>query len=67
MRDGTVVTLLRWIKKRKITVLLFVFSFIVSGLIINLVQLVTIPIYWISKKWFRHINTRLVYFHWCSK
>lgn len=67
MGDGVLMACLRWIKKRKITVLLFVFSFIVSGLIINLFQLFTLPLYWINKKWFRHINCRIVYFHWCSK
>lgn len=67
MGDGVLMAILRWIKKRKITVLLFVFTFIVSGLIINLLQLFTLPFYWLNKKWFRHINARLVYFHWCGK
>ena len=67
MNGGVLMTCLRWIKKRKITILLFVFSFIVSGLIINLLQLFTMPMYWINKKYFRNVNSRLVYFHWCSK
>ncbi|XP_064405458.1 1-acyl-sn-glycerol-3-phosphate acyltransferase gamma-like [Halichondria panicea] len=56
---------IRWIKKRKVTVLLFVFSFIVSGLIINLLELMTLPLYFLNKKLFRQINSRIVYFHWC--
>ncbi len=60
-------SVIKWIKKRKVTVLLFVFSFIVSGLIINLFQLLTLPLFFLNKKLFRLINARIVYFHWCSK
>jgi lysophosphatidic acid acyltransferase/lysophosphatidylinositol acyltransferase len=58
-------SIIQWIKRRKVVVLVLVFSFIVSGLIINALELTTIPLYFISKKWFRIINAKIVYLHWC--
>lgn len=46
-------------------ILLLVFSFIVSGLLVNALELTTVPLYFISKKWFRIINSKIVYLHWC--
>ena len=57
----------RSLKKRKIVLLLFVFSFIVSGLFVNLLELFTVPLYFINRRWFRIVNTRLVYLYWCGK
>lgn len=57
----------RWLKKRKVTVLLLIFTFIVSGFLVNLVQLFTLPLYWINKTLYRLLNARIVYFYWCSK
>ena len=59
--------LLTWIKRRKVTVLMLIVTFIVSGLLVNLVQLFTLPLYWINKRLFRKLNAKIVYFHWCSK
>lgn len=56
-----------WLKKRKIVALLLVFTFIVSGLIVNVLQLFTIPLYYLNKRWFRIVNAKVVYLHWCSK
>ena len=61
--DGIV----RWLKKRKLFVLLVVFTFIVSGLITNFLELCTLPLLLVSKRLFRLVNTKLVYLHWCSK
>ena len=58
---------MQWIKRRKVVVLVLVFSFIVSGLIINLLELATLPLYVISKKWFRIVNAKIVYLHWCGE
>lgn len=60
-------SVLQWIKRRKITVLMLVVTFIVSGLLVNLLQLFTLPLYWINKKIFRQLNAKIVYLHWCSK
>lgn len=60
-------SLLAWIKRRKVAVLILIVTFIVSGLLVNLVQLFTLPLYWINKRLFRILNARIVYFHWCSK
>jgi lysophosphatidic acid acyltransferase/lysophosphatidylinositol acyltransferase len=57
--------ILQWIKRRKVVVMVLVFSFIVSGLIINVLELATLPLYFINKKWFRIINAKIVYLHWC--
>ena len=59
--------ILQWIKRRKVVVLVLVFSFIVSGLIINVLEFATLPLYFINKKWFRIINTKIVYLHWCGE
>lgn len=56
-----------WLKRRKIVLLIVVFSMVVSGLVINFLQLCTLPLYYVNKWLYRHINTRIVYFHWCSK
>ena len=56
-----------WLKRRKVVVLLLVFSFIVSGLLINALELTTVPLYFINKKWFRIINSKIVYLHWSGE
>lgn len=58
---------IQWLKRRRVVVLCLVFTFIVSGLIINALELATLPLYFISKKWFRIINTKIVYLHWCGE
>lgn len=56
-----------WLKRRKVVVLLVVFSFIMSGLIVNFLELLTLPLLLVSKRWFRIVNAKLVYLHWCGK
>ena len=58
---------LTWIKRRKVTVMMLIVTFIVSGLLVNLLQLLTLPLYWINRRLFRIINAKIVYLHWCSK
>ena len=58
---------IQWLKRRKVVVLCLVFSFIVSGLIVNVMELATLPLYFVSKKWFRIINAKIVYLHWCGE
>ena len=64
---GLLRTVIQWMKRRKVVVLLFVFSFIMSGLIVNLLEVLTLPLLLISKSWFRIVNAKLVYMHWCGK
>lgn len=59
--------IIQWIKRRKVVVLCLVFTFIVSGLIVNALELITLPLYFINKRWFRIINCKIVYLHWCGE
>lgn len=56
--------LLAWIKSLFILHLLIGFVFVVSGLIINFIQLCTCVIWPIDKQLYRRINTRLSYSLW---
>ena len=67
IKMGILRTVIQWMKRRKVVVLLFVFSFIMSGLIVNLLEVLTLPLLLISKSWFRIVNAKLVYMHWCGK
>ena len=64
---GVLSSVLQWIKRRKITMLMLIVTFVVSGLLVNLLQLFTLPLYWINRRIFRLVNARIVYLHWCSK
>lgn len=55
------------LKRSKVVFILLVFTFIVSGLIVNCLQLLTVPLYFANKRLFRIVNTKLVYLHWCSE
>ena len=47
---------------------MFIFTFIISGLLLNVVQIVfTGPLYFANRRLFRVLNAKIVYFHWCSK
>lgn len=59
--------LLNWIKRRKVTVIMLIVTFVVSGLLVNLAQLLTLPLYWLNRRLYRILNAKIVYFHWCSK
>lgn len=49
---------------RLILQLILVYIFVASGLLINLLQLCTLPIWPISRRLYRVINCRLAYSHW---
>ena len=51
----------------KLVILIFVFSFLASGLILNVVQLALLPLYWISRYTYRILNAKIVYFHWARE
>ncbi|KAL5457641.1 hypothetical protein EMCRGX_G034924 [Ephydatia muelleri] len=53
------------LKRSKVAFILLVFTFIVSGLIVNCMQLLTVPLYFTNKRLFRVVNAKLVYLHWC--
>ncbi|XP_031554341.1 1-acyl-sn-glycerol-3-phosphate acyltransferase delta-like [Actinia tenebrosa] len=44
----------------------FVLVFLVSGLIINIIQLSLLPLWFINKTLYRWLNLRIVYLHWCQ-
>ena len=52
---------------RKLVVLLFVVSFLLSGIVLNIVQLFFLPLYWIKRDLYRIINAKIVYLHWASE
>ena len=52
---------------RKLAVLLFVFSFLASGVVLNIVQFFFLPLYWLNRRLYRIINAKIVYFHWASE
>lgn len=54
-----------WLKRRKIIFLVIILSFILSGLIVNCMQALTIPLYYINRRLFRVLNAKIVYLHWC--
>ena len=51
----------------KLVILMFIFTFITSGVVLNVIQLFFLPLYWINRRRFRIINSNLVYFHWACK
>uniref|UniRef100_A0A1X7SFA5 Uncharacterized protein n=1 Tax=Amphimedon queenslandica TaxID=400682 RepID=A0A1X7SFA5_AMPQE len=53
---------LRWL--RQLVMLLFVTCFLMSGLVLNLLQLFVLPFWWINKMVYRIANAKIVYFHW---
>ena len=55
------------IKKFPVVWLWLVVVFLASGLIINCVQLLLLPLWLINKDLFRWLNLNVVYLHWCRK
>lgn len=53
--------LLQLLKSQFLSHLLICYVFLVSGIIINLLQLCTLPVWLLSKQLFRRINIRLAY------
>ena len=60
-------SLLSFIKRLPIVWLWLVLVFLASGLIINLFQLLLLPLWFIKKDLFRWANLNVVYLHWCRK
>lgn len=58
---------LTWVKRQKVTVLMLIVTFIISGLFVNVLQLLTLPLFWINKRLYRSLNAKIVYLHWCSE
>jgi len=54
-----------WLKK--LVVLIGIFCFIGSGLIINVLQFALFPLYILRRQLFRRINVKLVYLNWASE
>ena len=46
---------------------LFIFTYIASGLVVNLLELCTSPLYLLNKRLYRIINAKLVYLQWCGE
>ncbi|KAM7431510.1 hypothetical protein ABFA07_017925 [Porites harrisoni] len=59
-------SLLSFIKRLPIVWLWLVLVFLASGLIINLFQLLLLPLWFIKKDLFRWANLNVVYLHWCQ-
>lgn len=59
---GLLGLVISWLNK--FVILMFIFTFITSGLVLNVIQLFFLPLYWINRRRFRIINSNLVYFHW---
>ncbi|KAG7277473.1 hypothetical protein CRUP_010621 [Coryphaenoides rupestris] len=53
--------LVAWLKSQVLCHLLFGYVFLASGLLVNLLQLCTLPVWWLNKRWARIINCRLGY------
>ncbi|XP_032829263.2 1-acyl-sn-glycerol-3-phosphate acyltransferase delta [Petromyzon marinus] len=53
-----------FIKSQFVLHLLIGYIFLVSGLIVNLLQLCTLPLWPINRSLYRHVNCRLAYSHW---
>ena len=55
------------LKKFKIVVLILVVVFLVSGLVVNVLQALTLPLKFVNRRLYRRINTIIVYWFWCCK
>ena len=54
-------------KRLPVVWLWLVLVFLASGLIINVIQLLLLPLWFINKDLFRWLNLNVVYLHWCRK
>jgi len=54
------------VKKFAVVWLWLVAVFLASGIIINFVQLLLLPLWFINKDLFRWLNLNVVYLHWCQ-
>ena len=63
---GLLELVISWLNK--LVILMFIFTFITSGVVLNVIQLFFLPLYWINRRQYRIINANIVYFHWaCEK
>lgn len=53
--------LVGWLKSQFLCHLLLCYVFLASGLLVNLLQLCTLPVWWLNKQWARVLNCRLGY------
>jgi len=53
-------------KRLPVVWLWVVLVFLASGLIINVIQLLLLPLWFINKDLFRWLNLNVVYLHWCQ-
>ena len=53
--------LVEWLKSQVLCPLLIGYVFLSTGLLVNLLQLCTLPVWWLNKPLARHINCRLYY------
>ncbi len=51
----------------KLVILVFIFCFLASGLILNVLQIFLLPLYWINRYLYRILNAKIVYFHWARE
>ena len=59
--------MLKSLKKLKVVILLLIVMFMVAGVIINVFQLISLPLKYIHMRSYRKVNAALVYCYWCSK
>lgn len=55
-----------FIKRLPVVWLWLVLVFLASGVIINIIQLLLLPLWLVNKNFFRLINLNVVYLHWCQ-
>jgi len=59
---------LAWIIKSRVIVIPLMFTFMLIGLITNLFQAASLPLWWIGqRRLYRRINTWIIYWFWCGK
>jgi lysophosphatidic acid acyltransferase / lysophosphatidylinositol acyltransferase len=58
---------LKWFKSFIVVQLLLFYVFVMSGLIVNLLQLISVVIWPFNKSLYRKINKGLAYIFWSSK
>jgi lysophosphatidic acid acyltransferase/lysophosphatidylinositol acyltransferase len=57
--------MLKSLKKLKVVILLLIVMFMVAGVIINVFQLISLPLKYIHMRSYRKVNAALVYYYWC--
>ena len=55
------------IKKFPLVWLWMIFVFLASGLVINVIQVLLLPLWIVKRDLYRWLNMSVVYLHWCRK